>query len=113
MTQAWDIAGKTVVITGASDGIGASAARQLAVHGAHLALVGRSAAKLARVATDVRTAGNGTEPLTFTSDFSSLDEVRKLADDLLGQLPEIHVLANNAGGIWPHHRLTPDGHEQT
>src|SRR5438309_11997765 len=101
MTQAWDIAGKTVVITGASDGIGAAAARQLAGRGAHLALVGRSADKVARVATEVRTTGKGAEPLTFTSDFSSLDEVRKLADDLLERLPEIHILANNAGGIWP------------
>ena len=113
MTNAWDVSGKTVVITGASDGIGAAAARQLAARGAHLALVGRSADKLARVAADVRTRGRGSEPLSFTSDFTSLDEVRKLANDLLEQLPEIHILANNAGGIWPHREVTPDGHEQT
>ena len=113
MAQAWDVSGKTVVITGASDGIGAAAARQLAERGARLALVGRSADKLARVAADVRSRGSGSEPLTFTSDFTSLDDVRKLANDLLEQLPEIHVLANNAGGIWPHREVTPDGHEQT
>lgn len=113
MTQTWDISGKTVVITGASDGIGAAAARQLATLGAHLALVGRSADKLARVAADVRAAGSAHEPLTFSADFTSLGEVRKLADDLLAQLPEIHVLANNAGGIWPKREETPDGHEQT
>ena len=113
MTHAWDVSGKTVVITGASDGIGAAAARQLAARGARLALVGRSADKLARVAADVRATGRGSEPLTFTSDFTSLDEVRKLANDLLEQLPQIHVLANNAGGIWPHREVTRDGHEQT
>ena len=111
MADTWDVSGKTVVVTGASDGIGAAAARHLAAQGAHLALVGRSAEKLARVATDVRTTGR--EPLTFTSDFSSLDEVRKLANDLLEQLPAIHILANNAGGIWPRREVTPDGHEQT
>ena len=108
----WDISGKTVVITGASDGIGAAAARQLAAKGARLALVGRSADKLARVADDVRAAGSA-DPLTFTADFTSLDEVRKLGAELLAQLPEIHVLANNAGGIWPQRVETPDGHEQT
>ena len=108
----WDISGKTVVITGASDGIGAAAARQLAAKGAKLALVGRSADKLARVAADVRAAG-GTDPLTFAADFTSLDEVRKLATDLQQQLSEIHVLANNAGSIWPHREVTPDAHEQT
>jgi len=112
VTQTWDIKGKTVVITGASDGIGAAAARQLAAKGAKLALVGRSADKLARVAGEVRAAGGG-EPITFTADFTSLDEVRKLAADLEQQLPEIHVLANNAGGIWPRREVTPDGHEQT
>jgi NAD(P)-dependent dehydrogenase (short-subunit alcohol dehydrogenase family) len=109
----WDISGKTVVITGASDGIGAAAARQLAANGASLALVGRSADKLARVADDVRAAGSGREPLMFTADFTSLDEVRKLAADLQEKLPAIHVLANNAGGIWPQREVTPDGHEQT
>lgn len=112
MTNTWDIAGKTVVITGASDGIGAVAARQLAAKGAQLAIVGRSADKLARVADQV-TAASGQDPLTLTADFTSLDEVRKLATDLLDKLPQIHVLANNAGGVWPRRVETPDGHEQT
>jgi NAD(P)-dependent dehydrogenase (short-subunit alcohol dehydrogenase family) len=112
MTQTWDIAGKTVVITGASDGIGAVAARKLAGDGAELAIVGRSADKLARVAESIRSE-SGRAPATFCADFTSLDEVRKLAHDLLEQLPQIHVLANNAGGVWPKRVVTPDGHEQT
>ena len=112
MTNTWDIAGKTVVITGASDGIGAVAARKLAAQGADVVIVGRSADKLARTADAVRDA-SGRDPLTFSSDFTSLDEVRKLAGDLLDKLPQIHVLANNAGGVWPKRVETPDGHEQT
>jgi NAD(P)-dependent dehydrogenase (short-subunit alcohol dehydrogenase family) len=112
VTNTWDIAGKTVVITGASDGIGAVAARKLAAQGADVAIIGRSADKLARIADAVR-AASGQDPLTFTADFTSLDEVRKLATDLLDRLPNIHVLANNAGGVWPKRVVTPDGHEQT
>jgi NAD(P)-dependent dehydrogenase (short-subunit alcohol dehydrogenase family) len=112
VTNTWDIAGKTVVITGASDGIGAVAARKLAAQGAEVAIVGRSADKLARTADAVR-AASGRDPLTFSADFTSLDEVRKLASGLLDQLPQIHVLANNAGGVWPKRVATPDGHEQT
>jgi NAD(P)-dependent dehydrogenase (short-subunit alcohol dehydrogenase family) len=112
VTNSWDIAGKTVVITGASDGIGAVAARKLAAQGAEVVIVGRSADKLARTADAVR-AASGRDPLTFSADFTSLDEVRKLAAGLLDQLPQIHVLANNAGGVWPKRVATPDGHEQT
>ena len=112
MTNTWDIADKTVVVTGASDGIGAVAARKLAAQGANVAIVGRSADKLARVASEIK-AESGRDPITFTADFTSLDEVRKLAGDLLDQLPRIDVLANNAGGVWPKRVETPDGHEQT
>jgi NAD(P)-dependent dehydrogenase (short-subunit alcohol dehydrogenase family) len=112
VTNTWDIADKTVVVTGASDGIGAVAARKLAAKGANVVIVGRSADKLARVASDIK-AESGREPATFTADFTSLDEVRKLASDLLDRLPQIHVLANNAGGVWPKRVETPDGHEQT
>lgn len=108
VTTSWNIAGKTVVITGASDGIGAVAASKIAERGANVVLVGRSADKLARVA-----AGIKGDPMTLSVDFTSLDEVRKLARDLLDRLPQIHVLANNAGGVWPKRVLTPDGYEQT
>lgn len=112
VTTNWDITGKTVVITGASDGIGAVAAKKLAGQGAEVVIVGRSAEKLHRVADDIR-AETGSEPVSLTADFTSLDEVRKLAGDLLDRLPRIDVLANNAGGVWPKRVVTPDGHEQT
>ena len=98
MTNTWDIAGKTVVITGASDGIGAVAARKLAAQGAEVAIVGRSADKLARVADEVR-AASGKDPLAFTADFTSLDEVRKLATDLLDKLPQLPVTVPNVNDV--------------
>lgn len=99
---------KTIVITGASDGIGAAAARQLADSGHRLLLVGRSAEKIRAVAEDT-----GGEALT--ADFARLDDVRDLAgqiDDLLGD-DDLDVLANNAGGIFGDRTPTVDGHEKT
>jgi len=99
---------KTIVITGASDGIGAAAARQLADSGHRLLLVGRSAEKTRAVADDT-----GGEALT--ADFARLDDVRALAgriDDLLGD-DGLDVLANNAGGIFGDRTPTVDGHEKT
>ncbi|MEV6813700.1 SDR family NAD(P)-dependent oxidoreductase [Micromonospora sp. NPDC051296] len=96
--------GKTVVITGASAGIGAEAARRLATLGATVAVVGRSPEKTAAVAREV-----GAEPLV--ADFARLADVRKLADTLLDRYPRIDVLANNAGVVLSKRSRTEDGHD--
>jgi NAD(P)-dependent dehydrogenase (short-subunit alcohol dehydrogenase family) len=98
--------GKTVVITGASAGVGAAAARQLAELGADVVVVGRSPEKTAAVAAEI-----GTEPLV--ADFARLADVRRLAAQLLERCPRIDVLANNAGGIFPRRVVTEDGRELT
>ncbi len=98
--------GKTVVITGASAGVGAAAARRMAGLGATVVLIGRSPEKTAGVAREI-----GVEPLTV--DFARLTDVRRLADDILARCPRIDVLANNAGGIFPDRVQTEDGHELT
>ena len=101
------MAPKTIVITGASDGVGAAAARRLAADGHHVVPVGRSLEKTAAVAEDI-----GSE--YFTADFADLGQVRSLASDLLQRYPQIDVLANNAGAIFGKERqLTVDGHEMT
>ena len=98
--------GRTVVITGASSGIGREAAIALAARGASVAVVGRDAARTAAVARLV--GGRG-----FTADFDRLDDVRRLAGELLGAYDRIDVLANNAGGLIPRRGRTVDGHERT
>jgi len=101
------VAPKTIVITGASDGVGAAAARRLAQDGHHVVPVGRSLEKTAAVAQDI-----GSE--YFTADFADLGQVRSLASDLLQRYPRIDVLANNAGAIFGKERqVTADGHEMT
>lgn len=98
---------KVIVITGASDGIGAAAARALAGPSHQLVLVGRSPEKTQRVAAE-------TAAVALTADYASLAQVRELGERLLATLPRVDVLVNNAGGIGgsrPSH--TPDGHEWT
>lgn len=97
---------KTIIITGGSDGIGAAAARRLAADGHEVVIVGRNPEKTAAVATEIGIAHH-------VADFADLSQVRDLAATLLESHPEIHVLANNAGGIMGHRELTVDGHEKT
>jgi NAD(P)-dependent dehydrogenase (short-subunit alcohol dehydrogenase family) len=94
------------VITGASSGIGRAAAIELAKQGAIVVPVGRDARRTASVARKV-----GAEPVQ--ADFSSLDEVRRTAQLLLGRHERIDVLVNNAGLVAGRRRLTADGLELT
>lgn len=100
------MAARTIVITGASDGIGASAARTLAKAGERVVVVGRSAEKTHAVAEEI-----GAD--YFVSDFADLSQVRTIAAQLKEKYPRIDVLANNAGGIMGQRELTVDGHEKT
>lgn len=100
------MARKTIVITGASDGIGAAAARRLSRSGANVVVVGRSEGKTNAVAADL-----GAD--YFLADFADLSQVRALADKLRSQYPRIDVLGNNAGGMFTKMHKTADGHEIT
>ena len=97
---------RTIVITGASDGIGAAAARQLQAEGERVVIVGRSAEKTARVADEL-----GAE--RHVADFADLAQVRALAAELRAQHDRIDVLANNAGGMFAQREVTVDGFEKT
>ena len=97
---------RVVVITGASDGIGAAAARILKARGDRVIIVGRSEEKTQRVASEL-------DAPFYLADFSNLDDVRKLAQRLQSDLPRIDVLANNAGGVMGGRLLTIDGFELT
>ena len=97
---------KIIVVTGASDGIGAAAARRLANAGHTVAVVGRSPQKTAAVAAEI-----GADH--FTADYTRLDDVRRLAAELDAAYPQIDVLANNAGGVFGTRSKTVDGFEKT
>lgn len=90
-----NIEGKTVVLTGASSGIGEAAARQLAARGARVCLVARRADELARVQDAIRSAGG--QAWTYSADLSVIEEAEACADRILAEHDDVDVLVNNAG----------------
>ena len=106
------MAGKTVLITGATSGIGRATAIGLAAMGAHLAITGRDRVRTEDAGREIRAAGGGRVEL-FIADLSSQSEVRRLAEEVLQSLSRIHVLINNVGGYWKTRHVTVDGLERT
>lgn len=98
------VEGRTIVITGASDGIGAVAARELHKQGATVVVTGRDPQKTATVATEVGSP-------VLVADFADFAQVRRLAGEIAEAAPVIDVLINNAGGLFKVRRKTKDGHE--
>src|SRR5665811_1934309 len=106
------MAGKTVLITGGTAGIGRSTALGLATMGAHLAITGRDRGRTEEAAAEIRAASGGQVDV-FVADLSSQSEVRRLADEVLQAYPRIDVLVNNVGGYWNTRHVTADGLEHT
>jgi retinol dehydrogenase 14 len=106
------IAGRTVLVTGATAGIGKATALGLAAMGAHVAITGRDRGRTEGAAGEIRAATGG-QVDAFVADLSSQSEVRRLADDVLQSLDRIDVLLNNAGGYWNTRHITADELERT
>jgi retinol dehydrogenase-14 len=104
--------GKTVVVTGATGGIGRATAHGLALMGAHVIIVGRDPERTEEAAETIREAAGGNVD-AVVADLSSQARVRRLANELLTALPRIDVLINNAGGYWNTRHTTADGIEHT
>jgi NAD(P)-dependent dehydrogenase (short-subunit alcohol dehydrogenase family) len=91
-----DMAGKTVLITGSTDGVGRYVATQLAISGAKVLIHGRDRARAATLSQEIKRAG-GNEPIFYQADLSSLAGVRQLADAVLADHSRIDVFVSNAG----------------
>ena len=98
---------KTILITGATDGIGLEAAKLLAASGHHVLLHGRNPGKLAKVVQAVQGGGGRVEP--FVADLSRMSEVESLADAVLDEHDAPDVLINNAGVFRATNTITEDG----
>jgi len=103
-----DLEGQTVVITGATGGLGRAAAERIAGLGARTVVVGRSPEKL-RAAED-EIAG---EVVGYEADLSLMSEIRDLAGELLEREERIDVLVNNVGVLLPEREVTGEGIEKT
>jgi dehydrogenase/reductase SDR family protein 12 len=109
----YDLSGRVVVVTGATSGLGAAAAEQLASMHAHVVVVGRDPAKADRTRDRIASATHSDAVETAVADLGDLDAVRALADDLAGRFPTIHALVNNAGALSATRTTNSDGIETT
>ncbi|HEX4568858.1 MAG TPA: SDR family NAD(P)-dependent oxidoreductase [Dongiaceae bacterium] len=106
--------GRTILITGSTDGVGRRVALHLAKAGAEVLVHGRDRARGDSLVAEMRAAGNG-KGRFYPADLSSLVEVRRLAKTVLDNHPRLHLLINNAGiGGGPARQrrdASRDGHE--
>ena len=105
--------GKTVMVTGATDGIGWVTARELAGMGARVLLVGRNEPKGRRALADIRKVLPRADLAFHRADLSLIGEVRRLARDVAESEARLDVLVNNAGGLFQHRQETAEGFERT
>lgn len=104
---------KTILITGATNGIGLETARGLARQGAHLVLVGRDTVKSERIVADLKADTHNEKIDLLIADLSVQAAIRALAAQVLARYPRLDVLVNNAGGVFDPRTTTADGIETT
>mmetsp|Transcript_1705 Transcript_1705/g.2343 ORF Transcript_1705/g.2343 Transcript_1705/m.2343 type:complete len:269 (+) Transcript_1705:131-937(+) len=101
---------KTILITGATDGIGLSAAQSLAAKGHDLLVHGRNPSKLASVHQQLTSQfGSNISVKTYCADFSNLPQVDKMADNIIEENSHLDVLINNAGILKAFNPITKVG----
>jgi len=105
--------GKTVVISGATSGIGQVAAEKLAAIGARMVLVARDKPRGEAALARLRQAGPGAQHSIHYADLSRLSEVKRVAAEIAAAEPRIDVLINNAGALFASRQVTEDGLELT
>jgi NAD(P)-dependent dehydrogenase (short-subunit alcohol dehydrogenase family) len=101
--------GKTILITGSTDGLGREVARRAAAQGAHVIVHGRNQERGREVVAEITKSGGSAK--FYAADLASLAEVRTLADALKRDYPRIDVLVNNAGVLLRDRQVSKDGHE--
>jgi NAD(P)-dependent dehydrogenase (short-subunit alcohol dehydrogenase family) len=109
----WTVADRTVVVTGATAGIGKETARGLVRAGARVVLVSRSQARLDATAEELRRERENAAVEVVCADLESMASVLHAGAELRRRFPAIRVLVNNAGAYFDRRALTEDGFERT
>lgn len=110
--QSWNLKDKTVLVTGATNGIGKVTARQLAAQGAQVVIISRNAEKCKATAEEIR-AQSGTTVDWIAADLSLLAGIEEAAAEFRARYTQLHVLINNAGAFFAERHVTADGYELT
>lgn len=105
--------GKVCMVTGATSGIGKETALALANQGATLVVAGRSSERLKQTISDIKERSNNASVDGLLADLSSMQEVRKLAQEFQERYEQLHVLVNNAGLFLMQRETTVDGYDKT
>ncbi len=108
-----ELKGKTILITGGTNGIGEAVALELAKKGAEIIIVGRSPTKTQYVVQQLKLASGNSSVDGLVADLSSMAQVRQLARAFHQKYSNLHVLVNNAGAIFASRQVTVDGYERT
>jgi len=108
-----DAAEATILVTGATDGLGKRVARELAAKGTTVLLHGRSPERLEDTLEEIRSQTSSQKVGSYVADLSSLAAVRDLADRILSEYDRLDVLVNNAGIIVQERKESEDGYELT
>jgi NAD(P)-dependent dehydrogenase (short-subunit alcohol dehydrogenase family) len=102
---------KTVVITGATRGLGRATALQLAQKGAFVVIIARSNTKADEIIKEIKKEGGKGQ--FIISDLSSMKDTKKAAESITKVVDRLDVLINNAGAYFPKYRQTSEGFEST
>lgn len=105
--------GKTVLITGATNGIGKLTALELAKQAATVVIVGRNPFRIRQVVQQIQQESGNPAVEGLDADLSSMADIRQLAQAFRQKYPRLHILINNAGAIFATRTLTIDGYERT
>ena len=112
--SATTMSGKTVLITGATNGIGLQTARTLAPLGARLYLVGRSRERTTRTAAEISRSSGNVDVRALVGDLSSMTETQRVAQEFADHNDSLDILVNCAGAVFGFRReLSVDGIEMT
>ena len=111
--SSYDLTGRTIVVTGATSGIGRQAAEEFARLGSHVVISGRDPVKVRRVRAEIAVRTGSSDLSMAVADMAELDQVQAMAEQLLATHARIDVLVHNAGALSGHRSVNSAGVEST